>query len=78
MLAGLLFVGNLRVLWLPPPDRGEGGGGGGVVDRRDVLDLMHGRSRMTVDPRMPGRSMSGFHWASSMQSMRTVLFIYWL
>ena len=40
-------------------------GGGGVLDRRDVLDLiMHGSSRMTMDPRiptMPGRSMSGFH-----------------
>ena len=38
--------------------------GGGVRDRRDVLDFMHGRSRTTIDPRiptMPGRSMSGFH-----------------
>ena len=26
---------------------------GGVLDRRDVLDRMHGRSRMTVDPRIP-------------------------
>ena len=37
---------------------------GGVFDRRDVLDPMQGRSRMTVDPRiptMPGRNMSGFH-----------------
>ena len=25
-------------------------GGGGVLDRRDVLDPMHGRSRMTIDP----------------------------
>ena len=35
---------------------GEGEGG--------VLIVMHGRSRMTVDPRilaMPGRSTSGFH-----------------
>ena len=42
----------------------EGGGGGGVLDRRNVLDLMLGRSRMTIDPRiptMPGRSASGFH-----------------
>ena len=41
-----------------------GGGGGSVFDRNYVLDLMHGRSRMTIDPRnptMPGRSMSGFH-----------------
>ena len=33
-------------------------GGGGV------LTVMHGRSRMTIDPRiptMPGRSTSGFH-----------------
>ena len=33
------------------------GGGGGV------LDIIHGRSRMTIDPSirtMPGRSMSGF------------------
>ena len=38
--------------------------GGDALDRRGVLDLMHGRSRMTIDPRiptMPGRSMSGFH-----------------
>ena len=31
---------------------------------RHVLDLMHGRSRVTIDPRaptMPGRSTSGFH-----------------
>ena len=37
---------------------------GGVLDRRDVLDLMHRRSRMTIDPRtstMPGDSISGFH-----------------
>ena len=30
------------------------------VDRRYLLDLMHGRSRMTIDPRIPsvpGRSM---------------------
>ena len=26
---------------------------GGVLDRRDVLGLMHGRSRMTIDPRIP-------------------------
>ena len=42
----------------------EGGREGGVLDRKDVLDLMHGRSRITVDPRiptMPRRSMSGFH-----------------
>ena len=35
-----------------------------VLDRREVLDLMHGRSRMTIDsriPTMPGRSMSGFN-----------------
>ena len=30
-----------------------GRGEGGAVDRRDVLDLMHGRSRMTIDPRIP-------------------------
>ena len=33
---------------------------GGVLDRRYVLDLMHGRSGMTIVPRiptMPGRSM---------------------
>ena len=37
-------------------------GGGGVLDSRDVLDLMHGRSRMTIDPRiptMPGRTGRG-------------------
>ena len=39
------------------------GGGGRVLDRRDELDLMNGRSRNTIDPRiptMPGRSMPGF------------------
>ena len=48
-------------------ERGVGGPGGrgrgGVLDRRDVLDIMHGRSRMTIDPRiptMPGQSTSGF------------------
>ena len=38
--------------------------GGGVLDSRDILDLMHGRSRMTLDPHilaMQGRSLSGFH-----------------
>ena len=35
-----------------------GGGGGDVLDRRCVLDLMHGRSCTTMDPHiptMPGR-----------------------
>ena len=35
-----------------------------VVGEGGVLIIMHGRSRMTVDPRipaMPGRSMTGFH-----------------
>ena len=27
-------------------------GGGGVLDGRDVLDLMHDRSRMNIDPRI--------------------------
>ena len=39
-------------------------GEGGVLERRHVLDLMHGRSRMSIDPRiptMPGRRMPGFH-----------------
>ena len=37
---------------------------GGVLVQADVLALMHGRSRMTIDPRIPatpGHSMSGFH-----------------
>ena len=37
--------------------RGESGRGG-------ILDVMHGRSRMTMDhrvPTMPGQSTSGFH-----------------
>ena len=41
-------------------------GGGGRLDRRDVLDIMHGRSRTAVDsrtPTMPGRSTSGSHRA---------------
>ena len=25
----------------------------GVLDRRDALDIMHGRSRMTIDPLHP-------------------------
>ena len=36
-------------------------GGGGVVL---IIIIMHGRSRMAIDPHiptMPGRSMSGFH-----------------
>ena len=44
--------------------RGTYMSGGMVLDTGDVLDLMHGRSRMTLDPRIPttpGRSMSGFH-----------------
>ena len=28
-------------------------GGGGVLDRRDVLGIMRGRSRMTIDPSHP-------------------------
>ena len=46
-------------------EREGGGGRGGIPGRRYVLDLMHGRSDMTIDPRIPtmtGRSMSGFHW----------------
>ena len=38
--------------------------GEGVLDKRKVLDLMHGRSRMIIDPPIPtmlGRSMSVFH-----------------
>ena len=32
---------------------------GRVLDRRGVIDIMHGRSRMTINPRiltLPGRS----------------------
>ena len=34
--------------------KGEGAGTDVALDRRDVLDLMHGRSRttMTIDPRI--------------------------
>ena len=55
---------SMVVKWLARRRWGGGKRGGGVLDRRDVLDIMHGRSRMTIDPRiptMPGRSMSGFH-----------------
>ena len=55
---------SMVVKWLARRRWGGGNRGGGVLDRRDVLDIMHGRSRMTIDPRipaMPGRSMSGFH-----------------
>ena len=40
------------------------GGGEVVLDRKYVVDLMHNRSRRTIDPpfsTMPGRIMSGFH-----------------
>ena len=43
---------------------GGGRGGGDVLDRSDVLDRMHGCSRIIILPRiptMPGRGMSGFH-----------------
>ena len=46
------------------PGEGGGGRGGVVLNWRYVLDLMYGRSRMPIDPRIPtvsGRSMSGFH-----------------
>ena len=36
----------------------EGGAGGGVLDRTYVLDLMHGRSRMTIDCGREGGKMS--------------------
>ena len=44
-----------------PTFEGESAGGGEVVlDRRDVLDLIHGGgSRMTVDPRMPLQCRDG-------------------
>ena len=32
---------------------------GGVLDRRDVLDLMHGGSRMTIDPDRGGILIRG-------------------
>ena len=38
--------------------------GDGTVDGGGALNIMHGRSRMTIDPRiptMPGLSTSGFH-----------------
>ena len=43
------------------------GGGGAERGGRGVIDIMHGRSRTTTDPRTPnvqcrdGRSTSGFH-----------------
>ena len=43
---------------------GSGGEAGGEGFGGGVLDVMHGRSRMTVDPRIPAqpeRSTSGFH-----------------
>ena len=43
---------------------GEGGREGGREGERGCSQLMHGRSRMAIDPRiptMPGRSMSSFH-----------------
>ena len=43
---------------------GESDVGSFVGERGGVLIFLHGRSRMTIDPRvltMPGRSKSGFH-----------------
>ena len=40
---------------------GERGGGGGILDRGDVLDLMHGCSRIPIDPGIPTMQGSGFH-----------------
>ena len=30
-----------------------------MLDKRDVLDLLHGRSRITIDPRIPTMSAHG-------------------
>ena len=51
--------GRFRPIVPPVPSSNQGGreGGGGT-------QCVHGRSRMTIDPRiptMPGRSTSGFH-----------------
>ena len=41
--------------------------GGRVLDRRDVFDLMHGRSRMILDPRtLQGRD--GARWVFTDQA----------
>ena len=43
---------------------GEGWGGVGSARGGGALDIIHGRSRMPIDPRiptMPGRNTSGFH-----------------
>ena len=55
-----LYLRSLTLTYLPTPGRGGGGHlvGGGCTQ------FVHGRSRMTTDPRiptMPGRSTSGFH-----------------
>ena len=58
-LTGIALIPALSSLGMK-----AGSGGEGVLDRRDVLDLMHGRGRMATDPCIPtmsGRSMSGFH-----------------
>ena len=39
-------------------------GAGGLLNRRDALDIMRGRRRMPIDPRVPttpGRYTSSFH-----------------
>ena len=48
---------------------GGRGEGGGLLDRKYVLDLMRGRSRMTIDPRiptMPGRGW-GERWGGAVE-----------
>ncbi len=56
---GLLLRGLADEQWAEVNEKGDGRAGEG-----GVLDIMHGRSRMTIDPcfhSMPGRSTSGFH-----------------
>ena len=52
--------------------RSRQGGGVSSIDRGDILDLMHGRSRMAVDPRIP--TMPGWIMSDFLRSGRQTLF----
>ena len=61
---GMVLYSSVFTRGFPLGQKAPNGGGYSIPGRRDVLDLIHDRSRMTVDPRIPTipeRSMPGFH-----------------